>query len=70
MNGAGYVLRDSTTGVPTYYSVTTGRNAGAGVHGWTQDKNSALHFARQVDAVQFARAFFPMMADNYVAVPI
>lgn len=54
----GFLIMQAADGLPAYYSPTAGRAAGA-THGWTENKDRALHFLRRVDAQEFLDIFLP-----------
>lgn len=57
----GHIIMQAADGLPAYYSPTEGRRAGA-THGWTSDKDKALHFLRARDAQDFLDVFLPHAA--------
>lgn len=55
------IIVQSTYGMPVYYAPDQGRTLGT-PHGWSSDRNQALHFGRAKDAEAFAGVFLPNVA--------
>lgn len=56
-----HLISSTIEGVPAFYSIKAGRALGS-LHGWTQDREQALQFAREQDAKLFADSFLPNIA--------
>lgn len=51
-----FLIRQSLDGVPSFYSARVGRDYGT-PHGWTQQAEEAMQFARERDAQAFIDTF-------------
>jgi hypothetical protein len=56
-----YLIVESSSGMPAYYSIEVGRKLGAS-HGWTNEREQALQFVRERDARNFTDTFLPNVA--------
>lgn len=64
-----YVLERTDDGLPVFFSLKVAKDYASPGGGWSRQKRDALRFARESDAVQFAKTYIKDLAPWCDAVP-
>lgn len=54
------LIQNAADGLPVFFSLADAVSMGVG-QAWTEDRDRALQFAREQDALAFIRRYFPNM---------